>query len=82
MNCITHQCLVLFLKLRGLNRGEPETDGRPPFGISILACLGCFALVYTVAPPGEVLFGSWWIKLLFYALLPVTVTFTIMYRSC
>jgi len=73
---------VLLNRFRALNQGEPETDGRPPVGISLLACLACFGIVFAVARPAEALFSTGWIELLYYPLLPVAVTFMILYRSC
>ena len=69
-------------RIRALNRGEPETDGQPPVGLSILAGLVCYAPVFAAGRPAEALFGTGWIELLHYPLLPVTVTFMILYRSC
>jgi hypothetical protein len=82
VNLIAHAWSVLFNRFPALNQDERETDGQPPVGISIFACLVCFALVFGAARPADVLFSSWWVELLFYALLPVAVTFMILNRSC
>jgi hypothetical protein len=53
--------------------------------VVILACFACFislAFFYWAARPVVNLLAVPWIEFLAYALLPMTVTFSILYRSC
>jgi len=66
--------------------GGPPPDGSPsevssPVGLALLACVASFGLVYALARPLVGRLSVWWIELWVYALVPVTVTFIILYRS-
>ncbi len=46
-----------------------------------VVCFVALALVYWAARPVVERLGVWWAKGLVYAIIPVTVTFVILYRS-
>src|ERR1035437_9343107 len=62
--------------------GLPAWKAQPPIGVAWLACLVSFGLIYWVARPVVMLLAVWWVELLVYALIPVAVSFIILYRSC
>jgi hypothetical protein len=52
-----------------------------PFGLAAFICLAVFGLIYWVTRPLVTRIGIGWVEFLAYALLPLVVTFTILYRS-
>ena len=52
-----------------------------PVGMASLVGLTSLALVYLSSKPLVVRLGVWWAEFLVYALIPVAVTFTVLYRS-
>lgn len=52
-----------------------------PVVMAGLACLACCPIAYWAAGPVMELLAPWWAKLLFYSLIPVLVTFLVLYRS-
>jgi hypothetical protein len=66
------------------NEQTPEVQS-PLQRDMIVASFGCFVSLiffYLVARAAVALFEDWWIKLLAYAIIPLSVTFIILYRSC
>jgi hypothetical protein len=50
--------------------------------IASIACFASLTLFYWVARPAVELLEVGWAEFLAYAILPITVTFIILYRSC
>ena len=53
-----------------------------PFGIAIFACIISSIFIHWIARPVVARLEVWWAELLAYALIPITATFFILYRSC
>jgi hypothetical protein len=59
-----------------------QSSGVPlPIGLAALAGCVCFAFIYWAIRPLLILVPVWWAQLLIYSLLPLLVTFAILYRS-
>ncbi len=65
-----------------MNPDEPSAENQPPVGLASLACLVCLAIIYLAARPFVMLIEVWWAECLVYSLVPITVTFIILHRSC
>lgn len=69
-----------------MNENEQPSEVQSPLQRAVvMASLACFislAFVYGVARPAVELLGIPWVEGLVYALIPVAVTFVILYRSC
>ena len=65
-----------------MNQSEPSSEVQSPIAIASFACLVCFVVIVLAARPVVVLVAVWWAELLVYALIPVMVSFIILYRSC
>jgi hypothetical protein len=69
-----------------MNENEQPLETQSPLQrVIVVASIACFAAlgcVYWVATPAVKLLGTWWVELLAYAIIPISVTFAILYRSC
>jgi hypothetical protein len=52
------------------------------FAIASIACFASLMFIYWVASPAVKLLEVRWVELLVYAIIPLSVTFIILYRSC
>lgn len=50
--------------------------------LAALACLGCMVFLFSAGKLAMERAPLWWAKLLVYTLIPLTLTFTILYGSC
>jgi hypothetical protein len=74
--------LAVFLsRFRALRPSETQSEASAPIGVALFACLVCFGSIYWVTRSVVGLLAVWWAELLVYALIPVSVTFVILYRS-
>jgi uncharacterized membrane protein YgdD (TMEM256/DUF423 family) len=64
-----------------MNQNDQPAEFQSPIGVASFACFVCLAVIYRLAHPVVVRLGIWWEELLVYALIPVAVTFVILYRS-
>jgi hypothetical protein len=64
---------------------EQPTDVQSPAQragiLAALACLVCSTLLVWVARPAVELLPVWWMELLVYVLVPIALTFTLLYAS-
>ena|ERR1022692_639310 len=51
------------------------------FVIASFICFVSLVFIYWVARPVVKLLGVWWVELLAYSIIPISVTFIILYRS-
>jgi len=69
-----------------INPDEPTSEAQSPLQRAVaFACIACFAaltFIYWAARPLVARLGVWWAEVLVYAIIPVTVAFVILYRSC
>jgi hypothetical protein len=69
-----------------INPAEPPSDEQSPLqrvmAIASVACFAALTFVYWAARPAVARLGVWWAEVLVYAIIPVAVTFVILYRSC
>ena len=63
------------------NNGQPS-EIQSPIGVSSFVCFVSLAFICWVARHAVWLLQVWWAELLVYALIPISVTFIILYRSC
>jgi hypothetical protein len=66
------------------NEQTPEVQS-PLQRVIVIASIACFASLmffYWVGKPAIELLEVRWIELLVYSVIPISVTFTILYRSC
>ena len=61
---------------------DPPAETTAPVGVALLACFASLALTYWLTRSLVTQLSVWWIQLWVYALVPVAVTFIILYRSC
>jgi hypothetical protein len=62
----------------------PSVDSSSEQSI-VIASLGCFislAAFYWITRPLVLRLQVWWAELLIYSIVPILVTFTLLYRSC
>jgi hypothetical protein len=75
-----------YLCVMSYNDQIPEPEAQPPLQRAmVMASLACFVsltIFYWVARPAVELLEVRWFELLVYALIPMAVTFIILYRSC
>jgi hypothetical protein len=64
-----------------MNANDQSDAYQPPIGIAASACFICLILVFRVAQPAILQLHFWWAELLGYAIFPLIVTFSILYRS-
>jgi len=64
-----------------LKEPEPPITVSSPIGLAAFLCLAVFGLIYWTARPLVTRIGNGWVEFLTYALLPLAVTFTLLYRS-
>jgi hypothetical protein len=68
-----------------MNEIEQPLDAQSPLQrliiVASIACFAALALVYCLAAPAVKLLEVWWAELLAYAIIPISVTFIILYRS-
>jgi len=63
-------------------REDNQSDNyQPPIGVAGLACLGCFAVLYLATKPFMIFRDVWWARWSLLTLIPISVVFTILYRS-
>jgi hypothetical protein len=67
--------------LRTVENNKQTEASQPPIGIAGLACLICLAVIYFVANPVVSWLEVWWAAVLIYSVIPISVAFTILYRS-
>ena len=58
-----------------------QSPSQETIGTASLACLVALIFFYWYAGPAVQVLDVWWAKLLVYALIPILVTFTILYSS-
>src|ERR1039457_1520485 len=61
---------------------EVQTPLRRVIVIASIASLVSLVFFYCVARPAVSRLQVWWVELLVYAIIPISVTFIILYRSC
>ena len=49
--------------------------------MAVLACVFCCAFLFGIASPAVQLLQAWWAEWLVYALIPIALTFTLLYGS-
>lgn len=64
-----------------MEQNEQSPEIPLPIGLAALACCVCFAFIYWAVRPVMVLLPVWWAQLPIYSMLPLAVTFAILYRS-
>jgi hypothetical protein len=69
-----------------MNNDERLSEVQSPLQRAVvfasLACFGSLTFIYCVARPAVELLEARWAELLVYAIIPIAVTFIILYRSC
>ena len=69
-----------------MDEDEQAPEVQPPFRRDVVfASIVCFVssiLFYWAARPVVSQIQAWWVKMLVYASIPISVTFFILYRSC
>ena len=70
-----------FSRLSVMNHSDQPSEIQSPIGVAAFACLVCFAFFYWYAEPAVKVLDVLWAKLLVYALIPILVTFIILYCS-
>jgi hypothetical protein len=61
---------------------QDQTPSQQVFVIASIACFVSLMIIYWVASPAVKLLEVRWVELLAYAIIPLSVTFIILYRSC
>lgn len=64
-----------------MNSNDEPTEVQPATGVAFLACSVSLALIGSLARPAVALLQVWWAELLVDALVPLLVTFAILYRG-
>ena len=64
-----------------MTQNDQPAEFQSPIGAASFACLVCLAFIYWLTRPAVMRLGIWWEELVVYALVPVSVTFVILYRS-
>jgi len=64
-----------------MEENDQPAEVRLPVGMAAIACIVCFAFVFGATKSAVVRLGVWWVELLIYALIPIAVSFVILYRS-
>ena len=68
-----------------MSETEPSIEVQSPAQragiIAACACLACSVYLFAVVRPAIELLGAWWAELLVYALIPITLTYTILHGS-
>ena len=64
-----------------LRAGEAASEASSPVGVALFTCLVCIGFIFWAVRPVVTLLGVWWAELLVCALIPISVTFIILYRS-
>jgi hypothetical protein len=74
---------MLQLNIMNDNEQIPEVQSavQQVIVIASLVCFGSLAFIYWAARPAVELLGIPWVEYLIYAIIPILVTFTILYRS-
>lgn len=69
-----------------INPDESSSDEQSPLqravAFAFVACFVALTFIYWAARPLVARLGVWWAEVLVYAIIPVAVTFVILYRSC
>jgi hypothetical protein len=78
---INHRLTGLFRRSGGPPLDGPPPEASSPVGLALFACVASFGLVVLLARPWVALLSIWWIELWVYSLIPVALTFIILYRS-
>jgi hypothetical protein len=60
---------------------EVQSPSQQIIGVASFACMVALTFFYWYAGPAVKALDLWWAKLLVYALIPILVTFIILYRS-
>jgi hypothetical protein len=84
--CITRRFAMLSATLRVVNDHDQTPEIQPPLQRAIIiASVACFVsliFVYWLGRPAIGLLEVRWAELLVYSIIPISVTFIILYRSC
>jgi hypothetical protein len=78
---IINRLEVFLSRFHVLRPSEAPSEVSSPVGIALIACIVCSVLIFWAAGPVVVSLHVWWAELLVYALIPILVTFIILYRS-
>ena len=77
---------MLLSRLTAVDDNEQTLEAQSPLqrvvGIASFACFVCLSLIWWIASPVVKLLDVWWAELLVYTIIPISVTFIILYRSC
>lgn len=65
-----------------MNIYEPPNESKLPLGAAYVAGMASLALTYLFFGHVLVRLEVWWVELLIYPLISISVIFTILYRSC
>jgi hypothetical protein len=65
-----------------MNHNDQPSEIQSPVGLSAFVCFVALAFIYWVARPAVKLLEVGWAELLVYAIIPISVTFITLYRSC
>ena len=82
MNHALKPFALFFGRWHPTNLEDRSSTIKSPIGFSAWVCLACLALTYLVARPLVGLLDVGWTILAMYGVLPVSVTFIILYRGC
>jgi hypothetical protein len=69
------------LSVMNQNHNDQPSEFQLPIGVASFACLATLTFFYWYAGSAVKLLDVWWAKLLVYALIPILVTFIILYHS-
>jgi hypothetical protein len=65
-----------------MNTDEQPSKPQPPYVIAVIASMASLAIVHLVFKSAIAWLEVWWAELFVYALIPISVIFFILYRSC
>ena len=78
--------MCFFSQLSVVNNNEQTPEAQSPlqhaFAIASVACFASLLIVCWAARPAADWLATTWAGLLVYAIIPISVTFIILYRSC
>jgi hypothetical protein len=81
VKCIIERFTKFLSRLIIMNKNEQPDEYQPPIGIAAIACFVYLVFMLCVARPAVMLLDAWWAELLVFAMLPIFITFAILYRS-
>lgn len=86
VKCIIKRFTMFLGHLSVMDDNEQTPEVQSPLQrVIVIASIACFVsltFIYWVARPAVELLEVRWVELLVYAIIPISVTFIILYRSC